>query len=79
MSASHSDRGSAAYEPGPENQPTPLAPVRSCCGHRHDGFICADGKVMCANCFGRFDVASLMVDEGETWNVCKGCAAYVRR
>lgn len=55
------------------------APVRLCCGQRHHGSICPDGKVMCANCFRRFDVADLMVEDGETWDVCKECATHVVR
>lgn len=51
-----------------------FGPVRLCCGHRHHGPECPDGLVMCAICFERFTEAELMVLDGETWDVCKGCA-----
>lgn len=33
----------------------PQPPVRLCCGQRHFGPVCPDGKVMCCLCFQRFD------------------------
>lgn len=54
------------------------APVRICCGQRHYGSVCPDGKVMCCACFDRFDPADLMVEDGNTYNVCKGCEPGVR-
>lgn len=52
-------------------------PVRLCCGQRHSGAQCPDGKAMCCVCFERFDKADLMVENGVTYNVCKGCAPRV--
>lgn len=55
-------------------------PYRLCCMQRHNGPTCADGKVMCSICFGRFDVADLHVDdEGQAWDVCKLCEARDQR
>lgn len=51
-----------------------VAPVRLCCGQRHWGAQCPDGKVMCCLCFGRFEVADLYSnDKGETWDICQTC------
>lgn len=57
-----------------------LAPVRLCCGQRHVGAQCPDGKVMCCLCFERFDVADLDVDpdDGKPWDACKDCAEKER-
>ena len=51
------------------------APVRLCCGQRHFGAVCPDGKVMCCLCFGRFplDELSETVD-GDKQDVCRACA-----
>ena len=50
---------------------------RLCCGSRHDGPVCPDGKVMCCVCFGRFSQDDLYRDHGETWDICKECAKTV--
>jgi hypothetical protein len=52
-------------------------PVRVCCGQRHYGVTCPDGKIMCCVCFERFDKADLMVEDGTTYDVCRGCAPSV--
>ena len=49
-------------------------PVRLCCGKRHYGAMCPDGKVMCCLCFGAFDVDQLNVVDGQREDVCKECA-----
>jgi len=56
------------------------APVRLCCGQRHFGVVCPDGKVMCCLCFGRFtpDELSETVD-GDKQDVCVPCAENERR
>ncbi len=57
-----------------------MNPVRLCCGQRHNGPQCPDGKVMCCLCFDRFDLASLNVlADGTYEDVCKACAARERR
>ena len=51
-------------------------PVRLCCGQRHYGAVCPDGKVMCCLCFSRFEIAELNVTEdGTPEDVCRPCAA----
>ena len=51
------------------------APVRLCCGKRHLGPVCPDGKVMCCLCFERFDQGQLNVAaNGQKEDVCKKCA-----
>lgn len=51
-------------------------PVRLCCGQRHWGVICPDGKVMCQLCFDRFEMDDLNRDEnGIPEDICKVCAA----
>lgn len=51
------------------------APVRLCCGQRHNGPVCPDGQVMCCICFGRFRQEDLNVlDNGKKEDVCKTCA-----
>ena len=51
------------------------APVRLCCGKRHHGVQCPDGKVMCCICFQRFEVSELsLTPEGKPVDVCKDCA-----
>lgn len=56
-----------------------IDPVRICCGQRHLGPKCPDGKVMCCICFDRFDEEDLMTDpkDGKKWDVCKGCEEHV--
>lgn len=50
------------------------APVRLCCGTRHYGAACPDGKVMCCLCFHRFSQDELYRDEsGRSVNVCIKC------
>lgn len=50
-------------------------PVRLCCGKRHLGPQCPDGKVMCCLCFERFEVAELNITaDGRPEDVCKQCA-----
>lgn len=53
-------------------------PTRLCCGQRHYGVQCPDGKVMCCLCFDRFEVAGLSLDDGDPIDVCKECAAGER-
>jgi len=50
-------------------------PVRLCCGERHWGSICPDGKVMCCICFRRVERWELNVKDGKKEDVCKTCAA----
>jgi hypothetical protein len=56
--------------------PQPIeAPVRLCCGQRHHGPVCPDGKVMCCLCFERVDQEALNRNsEGKLGDVCKDCA-----
>ncbi|CAB4162772.1 hypothetical protein UFOVP783_116 [uncultured Caudovirales phage] len=50
-------------------------PVRLCCGERHLGPVCPDGKAMCALCHHKFAPEDLNTSaDGDTENVCKGCA-----
>ena len=50
-------------------------PVRLCCGQRHWGPVCPDGKVMCQLCFERFWPAQLHVTaDGQREDVCEDCA-----
>lgn len=52
-----------------------IPPVRLCCGERHWGCECPDGKVMCCICFGRFDLDELnALSNGKKEDVCKQCA-----
>ncbi len=56
------------------------APVRICCGQRHVGPQCPDGKVMCCLCFSRFAVEDLHVlPTAEREDVCKPCAEADKR
>lgn len=51
-------------------------PVRLCCGERHYGARCPDGRVMCSHCFERFPDDELMRDEhdrSKRWDVCLEC------
>ena len=51
------------------------APVRLCCGQRHFGVVCDDGKVMCCICYERVPQNELNVlSNGKKENVCKVCA-----
>jgi alpha-tubulin suppressor-like RCC1 family protein len=51
-----------------------IPPVRLCCGKRHTGVICPDGKVMCQICWHRFDQDGMYVDnQGDRWDVCEKC------
>ena len=53
-----------------------LAPARLCCGERHNGVTCPDGKVMCCLCFNRFEPEDLkMTESGLRENMCVSCAA----
>lgn len=54
------------------------SPVRICCGRRHSGAVCLDGKVMCCLRFNRVDQADLAFEGGERVNVCIPCADEVR-
>jgi len=50
-------------------------PVRLCCGKRHYGAQCPDGKVMCCLCFARFPLEKLAdADDGRKQDVCLACA-----
>ena len=62
----------------PEQQSA--APVRLCCGQRHFGALCPDGKVMCCLCFGRFTPDELSeTADGDKQDVCLECEANERR
>lgn len=51
-----------------------VPPVRLCCGMRHVGPACPDGRVMCSICFFRFTQDELWVDpQGSKWDVCREC------
>lgn len=50
-------------------------PVRSCCGQRHRGPVCPDGKVMCQLCFERVPTDQLAVQDGNLVDVCVVCWA----
>lgn len=55
------------------------APVRLCCGQRHFGVVCPDGRVMCCLCFERCEQGELNVaSDGQKENVCKKCAEEER-
>ena len=50
-------------------------PVRICCGRRHFGAVCPDGKVMCCLCYNRFDQDKLnTTKDGKKEDVCIECA-----
>ena len=57
-----------------------VIPIRLCCGQRHQGSQCPDGKVMCQLCYDRFEVSELDLDpsDGKYWDVCKLCAEHDR-
>lgn len=49
-------------------------PTRLCCGQKHYGVQCPDGKVMCCLCFDRFEVKDLtLTEDGTPEDVCKSC------
>lgn len=52
-----------------------IDPVRLCCGKRHYGAVCPDGKVQCCLCFARFEIADLnLMEDGTAEDVCRACA-----
>lgn len=64
---------------GPDRLTT-LAPVRLCCGERHYGVQCPDGKVMCCLCFERFSVEDLSETvDGDKQDVCLRCDEMERQ
>jgi len=61
-------------EPKADPQLDAFIPVRLCCGQRHWGAVCPDGKVMCCVCFERVSQDALCIlPNGEKENVCKAC------
>lgn len=49
-------------------------PVRLCCGKRHSGAQCPDGKMMCCLCYERFDMSKFHVlSDGCVEDVCRAC------
>jgi len=59
----------------PYDSPLTSIPVRLCCGKRHWGVVCPDGKVMCCICFERVSQSDLNVlPNGKKEDVCKACA-----
>jgi hypothetical protein len=48
-------------------------PVRLCCGQRHHGPVCPDGKVMCCLCFNRVEQSGLALEGGSRVDVCIPC------
>ena len=48
-------------------------PTRICCGQRHEGVVCPDGKVMCCLCFKRVTQDLLSTYDGQKTDVCKKC------
>ena len=54
-------------------------PVRLCCGQRHFGCVCPNGKVMCCLCFEVVDIVQLNIAaNGKPEDVCKKCAEEER-
>lgn len=52
-------------------------PIRVCCGQRHCGPQCPDGKVVCCICFERVTMAQLnRTSDGQVEDVCQQCAIY---
>lgn len=50
-------------------------PTRLCCGQKHFGPVCPDGKVMCILCFERVELKDLNeLEDGQKEDVCKACA-----
>ena len=57
-----------------------IPPVRLCCGQRHWGVLCPDGKVMCCICFSRFPESGLFVNsEGRREDICVSCAKKMEK
>jgi hypothetical protein len=50
-----------------------MIPWRLCCGKRHYGVQCPDGKCMCCYCFDRFEVDELAIEDGNKIDVCWPC------
>ena len=51
------------------------APVRLCCGLRHWGCVCPDGRSMCCLCFKLCEENELNTrEDGSLENVCIACA-----
>ena len=49
-------------------------PVRLCCGQKHWGIVCPDGKVMCCLCLKRVSQDELhILPNGEKEDVCETC------
>ncbi len=49
-------------------------PARVCCGQRHYGAECPDGKVMCCICFERVTKDELAIDaSGARIDMCQPC------
>lgn len=55
-------------------------PLKLCCGQRHLGVVCPDGKVMCCICFERVSTENLNVlPDGKREDVCRPCAEIEAR
>jgi hypothetical protein len=55
-------------------------PVRLCCGQRHAGPVCPDGRVLCCICFTVVPQDQLYADEeGQKWDECRDCGAIEDR
>lgn len=54
---------------------TDFIPTRLCCGEKHLGPQCPDGKVMCILCFQLVELDMLSTDEetGQKCDVCEIC------
>jgi len=53
----------------------PDAPTRLCCGQKHYGPVCPDGKVQCCLCFERVAQDKLhALPNGQLEDVCQVCA-----
>jgi hypothetical protein len=53
------------------------APVRVCCGQRHYGAQCLDGRAMCCICFEvktKAELEPVSDSPGKVWDVCRECA-----
>ncbi len=50
-------------------------PVRVCCGQKHSGPVCLDGRVMCCLCFERVEQQQLAIDpeDKKQWDICSTC------
>lgn len=50
-------------------------PTRICCGQKHFGVVCPDGKVMCCVCFYRVSQDKLnTLENGMKEDCCLDCA-----